>query len=99
MKHTIYSILCIGIYIAIGIVAANSTMGFGIQQENSIIEEPTVKHDWECNHIIHDFYHGYISKHYVDSYEEMITGGIRFISHDGTVYEIPYPYFVVEDNK
>lgn len=98
MKHAIYPITCLSIYAAL-VFAMTFT-----SKSSSLPAPPTpeienTKHDWECNHIIHDHYHGYISEHYVDSYELMVNGGIKFISHDGKTYEIPYPYFTVEDNK
>ena len=99
MKHTIYSILCIGIYAVIAGAAVSTTSAFNTPAENIVAAASSIKHDWECNHIIHDFYHEHITEHYVDSYEPLVNGGVRFTSHDGNTYEIPYPYFSVEDNK
>ena len=101
MKHTIYSICCtVAFLCTVSLFAANSqayiasttTVQSQSQSEND-------KHDWECNYIIHDHYHDFISAHYVDSYEELVTGGIKFTSHDGNTYQIPYPYFTIEGRQ
>lgn len=103
MKHAIYSFCCFIAFFATIILFSNNTHALSLSSTSgSFIESENYredKHDWQCNYIIHDRYHGYVTEHYVDSYEELVTGAIRFISHDGTIYEIPYPYFQVEKFK
>lgn len=72
---------------------------YNIQEQQELIPSFEAKHDWECNYIIHDHYHGFIDVHYVDSYKELVSGGIKFISHDGNTYQIPYPYFTIETRQ
>lgn len=56
-------------------------------------------HDWECNYIIRDGYtNGEEVTHYIDSYVKNDDNSISFISDDGLVTEIPYPYYEVIKN-
>lgn len=94
MKHAIYSFCCTAVFLCtVGLFVTNSQAYI---TPVAVVESENDKHDWECNYIIHDHYHGFIKAHYVDSYEELVTGGIKFTSHDGNTYQIPYPYFTIE---
>ena len=56
-------------------------------------------HDWECKYIITDNYSCEKSTiHYVNEMIENVDGSITFISEDGKLVRIPYPYYSIEEN-
>jgi hypothetical protein len=58
------------------------------------------KHDWESKFMIEDCYSSNdgVIYHYIDSYERNVDHSITFISHDGLLTTIPYPYFQIHVN-
>lgn len=98
MKHILNTISCAIVYAALAITVSTASKLSAFPELKDDVIEP-IKHNWECNYIIRDYYSGNISEHYVDSFEELVSGGIKFTSHNGKTYQIPYPYFEVEINK
>jgi hypothetical protein len=67
--------------------------------ENDAKEISKHKHDWECNFIIEDSYHGNKKYHFVNSYIKNVDASISFIGSDGLVCRIPAPYYWIYRNS
>lgn len=68
------------------------------RNENDAEEISKHKHDWECNFIIEDCYHGNTKYHFVDTFIENVDASISFIGADGLVWHIPAPYYWIYRN-
>lgn len=105
MKYILTSIGLFALFGGTTILTATNIKGDKLQdkvyavniKEHSPYEK--LDHDWECNYIIEDQYHGTIKYHYLDEYEELVDRSIQFVGNDGTVYRIPYPYYTIHENK
>lgn len=105
MKYILNSI---GLFALIGgtiILTATSIKGDKSQDKVCTVDikeyNPYEKldHDWECEFIIEDQYHGTVKYHYLNEYEKLVDCSIQFVGNDGTVYRIPYPYYTIHENK
>lgn len=78
----------------------SSVEDISLRMDEETTEEVYEKmHDWECNYIIRDFYHGTVEFHYVDFFIRNVDNSISFIGNDGRLWRIPSPYYWIYKNE
>lgn len=78
----------------------SSVEDISLRMDEETTEEVYEKmHDWECNYIIRDFYHGTVEFHYVDFYIRNVDNSISFIDNNGCLRRIPSPYYWIYKNE